>query len=272
MKPAHLVRPLTTWLLFGATLPAMAQTVKPCGTDEVRSRMILENPDLLRQENSYELGLQEYLQVKAGERDDADTVVYVLPVVFHILYDPSTTSDNHNISDDQVFQAVNVMNRDFAKLNADTNQICCGFNSIAANSRIQFQLATKDPFGHCTNGINRITSLRSSQASNFSKLQPWFREHYLNIWVVNSMASMGDFAPAGFSQFPPDVQDASGALRDGVILLHNYTGETGTSSVFTSRTLTHEVGHYLNLSHTWGNSNAPGVSCGDDGVDDTPMT
>ncbi len=234
--------------------------------------MLMENPGLLHQEAQYELGLQEYLQVKAGSLEDADTVVYVLPVVFHILYDPSATSDLHNISDAQVQQAVNVMNRDFAKLNSDTTDICCGFNSIAANARIRFQLATKDPFGQCTNGIDRITSLRSSSASNFSKLNPWFREHYINIWVVNTMASMGNFSPAGFSQFPPDVQDASGALRDGVILLHNYTGETGTSNPFTSRTLTHEIGHFLNLSHTWGNSNAPGVSCGDDGVDDTPMT
>ncbi len=272
MKLFPLAKPLAASALLCTAWTASAQTVQPCGTDEVRWQMVQENPDLLRQEAAYELGLQEYLQVTAGQREDADTVVYVLPVVFHILYDPSATSDAHNISDDQVFQAVNVMNRDFAKLNADTTEICCGFNSIAANSRIRFQLATKDPFGNCTNGIDRITTLRASDASNFSKLNPWFREHYINIWVVNTMASMGSFQPAGFSQFPPDVQDASGALRDGVILLNTYTGETGTSSVFTSRTLTHEIGHFLNLSHTWGNTNAPGVACGDDGVDDTPMT
>jgi len=259
-------------LLFASG--ALAQDISPCGTDEIRQQMIAENPDLLHKEAEYELGLQAYLQARAGMRDDSDNVVYVLPLVFHILYDPTLTPPNdlHNISDAQIFNAVNILNRDYAKMNADTTQICCGYNAIAAKTRIQFQLATKDPFGNCTNGIDRITSQRSTNGGNFSKLNPWFRQSYINIWVVRSLASTGFFAPAGFSQLPADVQDDNGALRDGVILLHDYTGDTGTSNTFTSRTLTHEIGHFLNLKHTWGGTNAPGISCGDDGVPDTPIT
>ena len=249
-----------------------AQAPKPCGTDEIRALMLEENPDLLRQEAEYELGLQEYLQMKAGLRDDGDTATYVLPVVFHILYDPTATTDAHNISDAQIYQAMNVMNRDYAKENADIADVCCGFQAIAANTRIQFQLATKDPFGNCTNGIERITTQRSTDGGNFSKLNPWFRDRYINIWVVRSLGSTDNFAPAGFSQLPPDVQDDSGSLRDGVILLYDYTGDNGTSNVFRSRTLTHEIGHYLNLKHVWGGTNAPGIACGDDSVDDTPIT
>ncbi|MBX2981892.1 MAG: M43 family zinc metalloprotease [Flavobacteriales bacterium] len=249
-----------------------AQAPKPCGTDEIRAQMIEENPDLLRLEAEYELGLQEYLQMKAGLRDDDDTAVYVLPVVFHILYDPTANSDAHNITDAQIYQAMNVMNRDYAKENADISDVCCGFQAIAADTRIQFQLATKDPYGNCTNGIDRITTQRSTQGGNFSKLNSWFRDRYINIWVVRSLGSSDSFAPAGFSQLPPDVQDDNGGLRDGVILLYDYTGDNGTSNVFRSRTLTHEIGHYLNLKHVWGGTNAPGIACGDDGVDDTPMT
>lgn len=256
-------------LLVGPSLHAQQ---RPCYTDEMRQRMIAENPDLLHQEHQYELGLQEYLQARAGLRDGDDSTVYVLPIVFHILYDPTQGSDVHNISDAQIYDAVNIMNRDYAKLNADLSDVCCGFDNIAADVRVKFQLATKDPLGNCTNGIDRITSLRSTNGSNFSKLNPWFRDHYINIWVVSSLASDDDFSPAGFSQLPGDVADAIGALRDGVILLHDYTGSIGTSSVFSSRTLTHEVGHYLNLKHTWGGTNAPEVSCGDDMVDDTPVT
>ncbi|MBS1941947.1 MAG: T9SS type A sorting domain-containing protein [Bacteroidetes bacterium] len=254
--------------LLGNSLHAQQ---RPCYTDEMRQRMVAENPGLLHQEQQYEHGLQEYLQARAGMRD-GDTTTYVLPVVFHILYDPTLGNDVHNISDAQIYDAVNIMNRDYAKLNADLSDVCCGFDAIAADIHVKFQLATKDPLGNCTNGIDRITSQRSTNGSNFSKLKPWFRDHYINIWVVSTLASDDDFSPAGFSQLPPDVADASGALRDGVILLHDYTGSIGTSSVFTSRTLTHEVGHYLNLKHTWGGTNAPEVACGDDNVDDTPVT
>ena len=256
-------------LIVGSSLHAQQ---RPCYTDEMRLRMIAENPDLLHREHQYELGLQEYLQARAGLREGDDSTVYVLPVVFHILYDPTLGSDVHNISDAQIFDEMNILNRDYAKLNADLSDVCCGFDAIAADVRVKFQLATKDPFGNCTNGIDRITSQRSTQGSNFSKLNPWFRDHYINVWVVSTLAGEADFSPAGFSQLPPDVADASGALRDGVILLHDYTGSIGTSNVFTSRTLTHEIGHYLNLKHTWGGTNAPEISCGDDGVEDTPVT
>ena len=59
---------------------------------------------------------------------------------------------------------------------------------------------------------------------------------------------------------------------DGVIALSTYVGSIGTSSPTNSRTLTHEIGHFFNLQHVWGNTNAPGVACGDDGVSDTPIT
>ncbi|MCO5274289.1 MAG: M43 family zinc metalloprotease [Flavobacteriales bacterium] len=269
MKLTSLAPHLTALAMTCAAAPLFGQAPLRCGADEVRHQMIQANPDLLRQEAEYELGLQEYLQMKAGLRDDADTVVYVLPMVFHILYDPTQTSDNHNISNDQVFDAVSVINRDYAKQNTDINQVCCGYQAIAANSRIRFQLATKDPFGNCTNGIDRITTMRSTNATDYAKLNPWPREHYINIWVVNSIGRSG---VAGYSMYPSNVQSAYGALVDGVILLDNYTGSIGTSSVFSSRTLTHEVGHYLNLSHVWGDTNDPGVACGDDGVEDTPPT
>jgi hypothetical protein len=257
-----------------------AQGQGSCATDEMRQRMIAQNPDLLRQEAEAEHGLQAYLQAKAGLRDDADTTTYIIPVVFHILYDPSfqensptANLDAHNITDAQVFDQMNILNRDYAKLNADTSTICCGFNTRAANIRVRFQLATKDPFGNCTNGIDRITTQRSSNAGDYSKLHSWFRDRYLNVWSVRTFASLaGGFEPAGYSQYPSDVQDAYGALRDGVILLHDYLGSTGTSSVGHSRDLTHEVGHYLNLQHPWGNNNGAGEVCGDDGVADTPIT
>lgn len=272
MKLFRHVLPLAALALLGTAHSVQAQDLQPCITDQMRQLRIEANPEIQHMENDFERGLQDFIQARREQRDDRD-VQYVIPVVFHVLFDPSSTSDGHNISDAQVRNAVNILNRDYAKLNADTSEICCGFDQIAASTNIRFQLATKDPMGNCTNGIDRISSLRSGQANDFAKLNPWFREHYLNIWVVRSLAAYGDgFQPAGYATPPGGVQDPTGSLLDGVIIVHSYIGDSGTGNVYRSRALTHEVGHYLNLAHTWGGGYSPGEVCGDDGVDDTPVT
>lgn len=231
-----------------------------CGTDQARAQLLLADPGLAHAEALYESGLQTYLQAKAGLRDDGDTVIYHIPIVFHILYDPTSLTDNHNLPDQSIYDAVELLNTDYRKRNADTSVICCGFEAIAADSRIQFDLATKDPFGNCSNGVDRVTTQRSSRSGDFSKVSGWPRDHYLNIWVVNGIASPG---VAGYAYFPADTQDGLGSLRDGVVIL---------STSLVSFALVHEIGHYLNLQHVWGSNNDAGAACGDDGVEDTPIT
>ena len=242
---------------------AHGQQVLPCATDLVQQRMVEQNPDLLRQQAEYELGLQEYLQAKAGLRDDGDDAIYVIPIVFHVLYDPLYANDNHNVSNAAIEAQVAQLNKDFRKQNADTVDIVDPFKPIAADIRVEFQLATKDPFGYCTNGIDRITSQRSAEAANFSKLNPWFRARYVNIWVIRTLEqnSLGS-TTLGYSQLPPFVQDDFGSLVDGVIML---------SSQLSTTTLTHEIGHFLNLEHVWGGGQVA-TACGDDNVEDTPRT
>ncbi|MBP8823375.1 MAG: T9SS type A sorting domain-containing protein [Flavobacteriales bacterium] len=264
MKLAYTVRSLVLTSLLCAVGTAQGQKVVPCATDEIQQRLIEANPDLLRQNAEYEHGLQAYLQAKAGQRED-DTTVYIIPVVFHVLLDPSSTTDGHNVSDDLIHDQMERLNEDFRLANG-TAGIVDPFIPIAGNMRIQFQLATKDPFGNCTNGIDRITSLRSTQAADFSKLNPWFREHYVNIWVIKALEQNNPGSTTlAYSQLPAFVQDPFGALRDGVIMLSSEVSGNST-------TLTHELGHFLNLMHVWGGDNQPGVACGDDGVDDTPRT
>lgn len=259
LAPLSAITALAGIMIIGP-LSAQAPGGFGCGTDQARQRLLDANPGLIHLESEYESGLQQYLQAKAGMRDDGDTVVYHIPIVFHILFDPTSTGDNQNVSDAQVYAAVNLLNTDYRKLNSDTSQICCGFNAIAADSRIQFDLATKDPFGNCSNGIDRVTTLRSTLAGDYSKLHPWFRDHYLNVWICNSISSPD---VAGYAYFPGDVQDEMGALQDGVLL------EYGSMVSFA---LVHEIGHYLNLQHVWGSNNNAGVACGDDQVADTPVT
>jgi hypothetical protein len=90
---------------------------------------------------------------------------------------------------------------------------------------------------------------------------------YLNVWTVSQMAD----GVAGYAYFPSSVTGQF-LMYDGVMILSAYVGSIGTGSTLTTRALTHEIGHYLNLPHTWGLTNAPGVACGDDGIFDTPIT
>lgn len=231
--------------------------------------MVEANPDLLRQEAEYENGLQAYLKAMDGQRDGDDTTTYVLPLVFHILYDPTQLDDQHNVSDQVIYDQVAQLNLDYSAANSDLDQVCCGFSSRVGNAKVRWELATKDPYGRCTNGIDRITSLRSTNSGNFGKLDPWFRDHYVNVWVIRNFSPIpGGGTLLGFSQLPADVQDQSGSLRDGVMLIWNSLSTFGNDAT----TLTHELGHYLNLQHTWGSTNSPTVACGDDGVADTPET
>lgn len=188
---------------------------------------------------------------------------YIIPVVFHIVHDYGT----ENISDAQVLDQVAILNRDYRHLNADTSQIVAPFDTLDADSEIEFRLAQLDPDGNCTNGIDRIPSMETYVGDDESKLNRWPRDKYLNVWVVKKMRD----GVAGYAYYP-GATDGFLEPFDGIIILHDYIGSIGTSSVLTSRALTHEVGHWLNLSHPWGNNNSPGVACGDDGILDTPQT
>ncbi|HEX2617585.1 MAG TPA: M43 family zinc metalloprotease, partial [Flavobacteriales bacterium] len=134
-----------------------------------------------------------------------------------------------------------------------------------------FRLAQLDPQGNCTKGITRtVSELTNDGTQDMKDLIDWPRDKYLNVWV----AASADGA-AGYAMFPGSVDGNWGEGADGIVILHNYVGSIGTSSNSHSRALTHEIGHWLNLMHTWGWSNDPAQdsNCGmSDGVNDTPTT
>lgn len=186
---------------------------------------------------------------------------YTIPVVFHILH----LGGSENISDAQINDAMIILNRDFAKKNADTTSIIAQYKPIAADCQIEFKLATLDENGLCTNGITRHYTTKTDWTTGFSNyIYTWDPSKYLNIYVVKTMQN----GAAGYTYLP----GTAGAAADAIVVLHNYVGSIGTSNGFTSRTLTHETGHWFNLQHVWGSTNQPGVACGDDGVTDTPVT
>jgi Pregnancy-associated plasma protein-A len=241
-----------------------------CGQTQARERLFQEYPEAESCSHQATIELENKLLMDETMRGGgSDTTVYIIPVVFHIIHD----NGPENISDEQIFDAIKVLNRDFRKQNADTAAIVSEFIGIAADVRIEFRLATKDPQGNCHPGIVRIQDALTYDGGNsaMKDLSFWPRNKYMNVWIC---AAIGGNV-AGFTQMPPDVNSPWSASTDGIVLLHNYTGSIGTSNTLTSRTLTHETGHWLNLFHTWGPTNSPGdaQNCDfDDNVDDTPNT
>jgi PKD repeat protein len=238
---------------------AQAQDLKPCYTTEQYYKALAAKPEIAAARTQLQHFTEQYLTNHAQHHGGAQ--VYVIPVVFHIIHNYG----RENISDAQVLDCIDVMNNDFRKRSADTVDIVPQFQSIAADCEIEFRLATIDPNGNCTNGIDRIASLLTYNADDDAKLNPWPSDQYLNVWVVHDLGSSG---AAAYAYYPGTAPPG----KDGVIAIHSYVGSIGTSSLGTARVLTHEMGHCLNLSHVWGDTNNPGVSCGDDWVNDTPIS
>lgn len=259
---------LLTFFLFGSSIVAQEFPKGFCGSTEQLNKRLLDPVFKQEFEASQELlnqAAKEYKKepIKRG-------VVYKIPIVFHVLHKGGI----ENISNDQINDAVRILNRDFRKLNADTSGIHPAFKGLAADAEIEFVLATKAPNGKCFSGITR-TLATSDTTDGFEQVKmvkngndvfkgEWSSSKYLNVFICNDL---GD-GKAGYTYYPYTTS----MLYGGIWILHRYIGSFGTSSVTNSRAMTHEVGHWFNLSHVWGSTNEPGVSCGDDEVDDTPIT
>lgn len=231
-----------------------------CGSHTQMKKLYAENPGL---EEDYKKLLNRYKENRIV--NGKSTTVRIIPIVFHIVHEYGV----ENVTDQQIQDQMAILNEDYRKLNADTNIVIAPFDTIIGDAHIEFRLATLDPWGNCTNGIEHIYNHNTNQGDDYSKLSQWDRDKYLNVWLTKTIGSAG---VAGYAYYPTGVT-GTGFFRDGIIILHDYVGSIGTGSPGRSRALTHEIGHWLGLAHTWGNDNDPGntASCGqDDGIGDTP--
>lgn len=208
------------------------------------------------------------------------TEVFYIPIVFHVLHN----NGSENISDEQIMDALDILNRDFMLQNSDANNVVNAFNAsnpaaIAPpdTAFIQFRMATRAPDGTCFSGITRTVSAQTSSGDGGSQVNAiingndvyngqWAGNRYLNVFICEDLGGA-----AGYTFLPSNGIGTS--MANGIWMLSDYVGSIGTSDVQRSRSLTHEVGHWLNLPHPWGSTNNPGVpsNCNDDdGVDDTP--
>lgn len=190
----------------------------------------------------------------------------VIPVVFHVIW--NTTAEN--IPASAINAVVNQMNQDYSASNSNLGGVRPTFQGNIANTGIQFCLAQFDPQGNATTGITRTQTTQTwfnpdtqTDAMKSAPLgrSPWDPTRYLNIWVCDiSSGASGGSITLGYAYLP--VGGVVGSGIDGLVIDYQY------GMALSSRTATHEAGHYLGLLHPWGNG-----GCGsDDGFADTPNT
>ncbi len=241
-----------------------------CDQYDMTQKFFADHPELISEAESAKAELNEFTQTYESSAFRSDDII-IIPVVFHVVH----LDGAENISDEQIQTAIDVLNEDYSAMTPELSGVVPAFADIVGNVGFEFRLARRDPDGNCTNGINRVYSdetLDGSSNSLKQQIPSWGRSKYLNIWVVKYIGS----GAAGFAYLPSAVNDAFwGAKNDGIVILHNYVGRIGTSNQNRAHSLSHEVGHWANLEHTWGGSNTPAdpANCQmDDGVADTPLT
>lgn len=251
------------------------EQVEYCFTHKKHAEMMATNPDYAA---SWEQDMQIRQQEKANGTAIPKATVYYIPVVFHLLHNNGI----EKITDEQILDALDILNRDYALLNNDHNNVHNDFNlsnpqavATPTSVDIQFRLATKAPNGQCFSGITHTENAISNDGSNGgAQVQAiangndvyngsWPGDMYLNVFICGDIGGA-----AGYTYRPSNWVGAG--MGNGIWILHNYVGSLGTSSTYTSRTLTHEVGHWLNLPHPWGSTNNPGLAsnCNTDDSDD----
>lgn len=218
----------------------------------------------------------------AGHRMSGE--IYQIPVVVHVMHIGEPVGSGSNISNEQVWSAIEALNADFRRLAGTPGE------GSGVDTEIEFVLASRSPDGAPTTGIVRADAsglagfatggirVLGSQGADEAEVKGWSvwpADSYLNVWVVPEIDNNdGGTGIQGYAYLPPIA-----STLDGIVVLFNAFGTTGNLKPWTqmNRTLTHEAGHYLGLLHTFfGTNSCPAVetNCTTQGdcVCDTPPT
>jgi hypothetical protein len=200
--------------------------------------------------------------IESGQALRTVAKLITIPVVVHVVYRTAA----ENVSDAQIKSQIKALNLDYRAKNTDTSRVPAPWKSLVVDANIEFALATKDPSGAKSSAITRTKTAVNEwgpddavKSAKKGGADAWPRDRYLNLWICSLGQSL-----LGYAQFP------GGAARtDGVVILNTAFGTSGSvAAPFNKgRTATHEIGHFLNLRHIWGDRN----DCsGSDLVVDTP--
>lgn len=253
-------------LLLGVILLTTSGAIsqKPanwCGTEEAMSEVFSKNPGF---ESDYLQELAEFNEFAREYDIQSRQTTIVIPTVVHVYH----FNGAGNISEAQVLDGLRQINEDLKRLNADTTDTRNIFKPFAGSTNVEFRLAKKDPQGNCTNGIVRVNSgTTNSFGGQDALLSVWPNTQYFNIWIVNNIQNFtgGGGTILGYAYYPSNGNNP----LYGLVNRNDAWGTIG-NIVYQGRTPTHEVGHALNLPHTF--NDGCGFDCNTSGdfVCDTP--
>tara|TARA_B100001758_G_scaffold81904_1_gene69620 strand:+ start:21868 stop:23826 length:1959 start_codon:yes stop_codon:yes gene_type:complete len=274
---------IITIFLLASKILYCQTNADPCKTTDIIKKELKNNAD-------YELKRQALYNYNKNNRflDNKSQPVITIPVVVHVIHrTQDAIGANTNIPDAQIEDQLLILNQDYSQTNPEfPNPPRNTFINNVGNPQIQFCLASIDPSGNPTNGITRTSTSNSewdydTQSNDMKQastggIDNWDPLRYLNIWICR-IGSSGGGQTLGYA-YLPGLQGGNQSWKDGIVVDYRYFGTVGNASNFSDgRTTTHEVGHYLGLSHTFCESSGccdndlnGNYSWGD--VDDTPAT
>lgn len=226
-----------------------ARSMRACASQEVLNRQLAEDPSLANRMAAIE-EFTENIQRNPGAYRLVNGKIQI-PVVVNVLY--KTTAENISLT--QIQSQIDVLNQDYNATNSDFNQVPTLFAGVKANVGISFVLdqvirksTTKTSWG----------TRDAMKKANQGGIAPTSPTTKLNMWVCTIGGGI-----LGYAQFP-----GGSSATDGVVIDSKYFGLSGSANYpyNLGRTATHEVGHWLNLRHIWGDT-----TCGNDMVADTPQ-
>ncbi|WP_444995271.1 PKD domain-containing protein [Aliikangiella sp. IMCC44359] len=237
-----------------------------CGIEHAHEALYKKHPEIKAQYEAYEAQL-ELNKMLSINTQSAVAANYTIPVVFHIVH----AGGVENITDAQIQESINQLNEDYNGNDPRKDLIFDEFKARYANIGMRFVLARLDPDGNPTDGITRhyspdeVTQFNDASDGMMKAKYAWPREKYLNIYVVRSA---GGQSGSAWAFYPSQVNEDKTKALDGVISSHWAIGRSGTATPTHWKILTHEIGHWANLAHTFQN----GCSAPGDSVSDTPPT
>ena len=222
---------------------------RQCASMDVLKKNMEDDPELEKKMNDIETHTKEYEKKLKNGRVGA-TGTLTIPVVVNVLY----SNTNENISQAQIQSQIDVMNKDFSATNADFSSVPSAFAGVKSNLELQFTLVNVVRKSSTKTSWGTADAMKKTSKGGIAPTSPTTT---LNLWVCNIGGGI-----LGYAQFPGGL-----SATDGVVIGPQYFGNTGFVSApyDKGRTATHEVGHWLNLRHIWGDA-----SCGNDLVSDTP--
>ena len=246
-----------TILLVSISLTTIAQ--ERCGTEIHTENMMKKNASYAIARNKVNFQTEKWIK---NHPNHSEKTIITIPIIVHVLWKTNT----HNISDAQIQSQIDVLNEDYRRANIDKINTPNVWQTIAADSEIEFCFGSTDQNGNPTTGIERIQTTHGKfgmnsdiHTSSAGGADDWPNDDYLNIWVCDIQSGLLGYAS------PPSNWIGDG---DGLVIGYQYFGRIGNvqAPYHKGRTATHEIGHWLNLDHIWGGWG----NCGNDQVNDTP--